>query len=130
MADMLLFHEITMLTENNKNTEQVSAELDKLVLKLRGRANAIFIPLNIRNDLSKLAEESEKKERRNREWFIPHVQMFYQNCIDYILLRISHFSSVSCLKWTELNTIVKWTDIQTTLRLISNSIVQKLKKLI
>ncbi|KAJ8926625.1 hypothetical protein NQ314_020989 [Rhamnusium bicolor] len=118
-----LFHD-TMIESNKSTVVQVSAEFDKLILKLRGRADATFVPLIIRNDLRKLTEEGDI----NKEWFMCHVNMFYQNCIDYIVPRISDFSTLNCFQWTELNTVVEWTDVQTTFEFISNKISNKIEE--
>ncbi|KAF2883342.1 hypothetical protein ILUMI_22844 [Ignelater luminosus] len=104
------------MIENDKCTvTEVAKAINNLISKLEARLNQTFIPLIIRNDLTKLTEEGEI----NKEWFYSHVVQFYKNCLDYLRLWSSQFSDIGCLEWTDLNQCVEWENVQKTLEFIS-----------
>ncbi|KAF2889222.1 hypothetical protein ILUMI_16951 [Ignelater luminosus] len=94
---------------------EVAKAINNLISKLEARLDQTFIPLIIRNDLTKLTEEGEI----NKEWFYSHVVQFYKNCFDYLRLWSSQFPDIGCLEWTDLNQCVEWENVQKTLEFIS-----------
>ncbi|KAF2900321.1 hypothetical protein ILUMI_05867 [Ignelater luminosus] len=111
-----LFSSTIKMIENDKCTvTEVYKAINNLISKLEARLDQTFIPLIIRNDLTKLTEEGEI----NKEWFYSHVVQFYKNCLDYLRLWSSQFSDIGCLEWTDLNQCVEWENVQKTLEFIS-----------
>ncbi|KAF2891449.1 hypothetical protein ILUMI_14724 [Ignelater luminosus] len=83
------------MNDNDKCTvTEVAKAINNLISKLEARLDQTFVPLIIRNDLTKLAEEGEI----NKEWFYSHVVQFYKNY---------------------LNQCVEWENVQKTLEFIS-----------
>ncbi|KAF2887706.1 hypothetical protein ILUMI_18467, partial [Ignelater luminosus] len=111
-----LFSSTIKMIENDKCTvTEVAKAINNLISKLEARLDQTFIPLIIRNDLTKLTEEGEI----NKEWFYSHVVQFYKNCLDYLRLWSSQLSDTGCLEWTDLNQCVEWENVQKTLEFIS-----------
>lgn len=111
-----LFYQTVKIVEDNKSTAvQVSSEINKLILKLQARKDEHFLPLIIRDDLRKLCEDGQI----NREWFLNHVNMFYQNCLDYLNLWSAQFKEINCFEWTELKNVPEWNAVQSCISFMS-----------
>lgn len=112
-----LFSDSVKNIEGNKSTVvEVSRELKNLILKLKARLDAAFLPLLVKQDLKKLTENG----LINEAWFISHVQMFYKNSLDYLELWSAPILEVSCFEWIELKTSVSWEEVQNSLKFIKD----------
>ncbi|CAH0563113.1 unnamed protein product [Brassicogethes aeneus] len=116
-----VFHSaVNSIEGDNISITEVSDRIANLKLKYNERLQAGYIPLTIRNEVSRL----ESLGLLNRTWFMGHVRNFYKNCFDYLEQWSSQFNQTDTFSWITLRKLPPWEIIQSSLQYIISNFPQ------
>lgn len=102
------FHEgITNIEGNKVSATEAALEYFTLKNKLEHRLNEVFLPLKVRECLSKLNNDGQS----NMEDFKTQVQLFYSNCVSYLNNWSSNLKELKLFEWAGLRRQFNWNDV-------------------
>lgn len=101
---------VKMMEGDKTNFVEVSHLYMDLQNKYKHRLENEYIPLTIRNELTKLVEAGHI----NRNYFTGHIRNFYHNCVQYLQKYLHQYNEFKAYTWIQLKTTLKWADVQQT----------------
>lgn len=106
-----VFNDSVKMMEGDKTSfTEVSQLFVDLQNKYTNRLENDYIPLTIRNELTKLVENGQI----DRNYFMGHVRNFYHNCIEYLQKYSHQYNEFKSFTWIQLKQNLKWADVQQT----------------
>ncbi|CAH1971900.1 unnamed protein product [Acanthoscelides obtectus] len=108
-----LFHKVILDVEGDKIcATEAALEYFELINKLQNRLNELYLPLKVRESLSKLENMGDIDRSVNyRDIFIMHVKQFYSNCVTYLKNWSENLSELKLFGWVNLKKQVSWAEI-------------------
>lgn len=111
-----VFHgTIKTIEQETLNVMEVAEILKNLKNKLQERITSEYLPLVLKDDLSKLEEAGQIQKR----WFLAHVLNFYSTSFKYIDHWTEQFNHVSQFNWVLLKSAIVWDEVQQNLNYLN-----------
>lgn len=106
-----VFNDSVKMMEGDKvSFTKVSQLFIDLQNKYRNRLENDYVPLTVRNDLTKLVESGQI----DRNYFMSHIRNFYHNCIQYLEKYMHQYDEFRTYTWIQLKQNLKWSYVQQT----------------